>query len=59
MSALVLWQKIIRAKGLLGLLTHEVPSQYKKPGTWMHDALQVRDRWQSRLLRTSPWSPWH
>jgi len=25
----------------------------------MHDALAVRDRWQSKLLRTSSWSPWH
>ena len=56
---IVLWQKITTAKGLLGLLTHEVPSQYKKPGTWMHDALDVRDQWQSRLLRTTRRSPWY
>jgi hypothetical protein len=29
----------------------------KAPGTWMHDALEVRDQWVSRLLRTSAWSP--
>jgi len=29
----------------------------KQPGTFMHDALEVRDQWESRLLRTSSWSP--
>jgi hypothetical protein len=29
----------------------------KGPGTWMHDALEVRDDWQSRLLRSASWSP--
>ena len=28
-----------------------------RPGTWMHDALELRDQWTSRLLRTSSWSP--
>ena len=46
--------------GLLkALLTREVPPEYKRPGTWMHDALELRDRWQSKLLRTARWSPWH
>ncbi len=56
---IVLWQRITSTRGLLGLLTHEVPARFKQPGMWMHDALAVRDRWQSRLLRTSSWSPWH
>ena len=56
---IVLWQKITSNKGLLGLLTHEVPERFKQPGLWMHDALAVRDRWQSKLLRTSAWSPWY
>ena len=38
-------------------LTTAVPDQMKAPGTWMHDALEVRDQWTSRLLRTSAWSP--
>jgi hypothetical protein len=25
---------------------------------WMHDALDLRDRWESRLLRAARWSPW-
>jgi hypothetical protein len=54
----VLWQKVVQPKGLLPLLTREVPEQYQRPGTWMHDALALRDRWESRLLRTSAWSPW-
>lgn len=53
----ILWQKVVDEKGLLRLLTHEVPARYKEPGTWMHDALEVRDRWESALLRTSAWSP--
>ncbi len=28
-----------------------------RPGTWMYEALNFRDRWKSRLLTTSPWSP--
>ena len=38
-------------------MTTEVPAEYRAPGTWMHDALRVRDDWESRLLRTSGWSP--
>ncbi len=55
----VLWQKITSPQMLQGLLTHEVPSRYKQPGYWMHDALEFRDRWQSKLLRSTAWSPWH
>ncbi|MEE9607558.1 MAG: hypothetical protein V3U03_07440, partial [Myxococcota bacterium] len=55
----VLWQKVVQPKGLLGLIAREVPAEYKAPGTWMHDALSLRDRWQSRLLRTTAWSPWY
>ncbi len=56
---ILLWQRITSPKGLIGLLTHEVPERFKQPGLWMHDALAVRDRWQSKLLRTSSWSPFH
>lgn len=54
---IVLWQRVRRPDALLGLLTTEVPPEYRGPGTWMHDALEVRDRWESRLLRSAPWSP--
>ena len=54
---IVLWQKVVDARLVLGLLTREVPPELAKPGTWMHDALALRDQWQSRLLRTTRWSP--
>ena len=55
---IVLWQKIVRPKALVPLVASEVPDRYKAPGSWMHDALELRDRWESRLLRTARWSPW-
>lgn len=54
---IVLWQRVADQQALLRLLTTAVPPQYKAPGTWMHDALDVRDQWTSRLLRTAAWSP--
>lgn len=54
---IVLWQKILQPQGLVPLLTREIPAEFKRPGTWMRDALRLRDRWESRLLRTSGWSP--
>lgn len=53
----VLWQRVLRPELLVPLLTREVPAEYRGPGTWMHDALAYRDRWESRLLRTAAWSP--
>ena len=53
----VLWQRIVRPELLQMLFTIEVPPEYRAPGTWMHDALALRDRWESRLLRTAAWSP--
>jgi hypothetical protein len=56
---ILLWQKVIQPKALSMLISREVPAQYKAPGTWMHDALELRDRWESKLLRSARWSPWH
>jgi hypothetical protein len=53
----ILFQKVVSHEGLLRLLETETPAAMKQPGTFMHDALQVRDQWESRLLRTSSWSP--
>jgi hypothetical protein len=53
----VLWQRIAQPQGLLPLLSREVPAAYQGPGTWMREALEVRDRWESRLLRVAAWSP--
>ncbi|HEY7051252.1 MAG TPA: hypothetical protein VH496_03840 [Mycobacterium sp.] len=53
----VLMQRIHDPNALLTLLQNEIPPERRGPGTWMHDALELRDRWASRLLRTSAWSP--
>lgn len=53
----VLMQKVVNHQALLGLLTTEVPQAMRRPGAFMHDALQYRDQWESKLLRTSAWSP--
>ena len=53
----VLWQRALRPEKIPTLLTQEILPEHRAPGTWMHDALEFRDRWQSRLLRTASWSP--
>jgi hypothetical protein len=56
----MLWQKIDDANNyaaLVHLLTNEVPAEHRAPGSYMFEALKYRDQWQSRLLRTSAWSP--
>jgi hypothetical protein len=53
----VLWQKVRAVNAITGLVSTEVPAEYRAPGTWMHDALRVRDDWESKLLRTAAWSP--
>jgi hypothetical protein len=50
-------QKIVSHEGLLALLTTETPPELRAPGQFMHEALAFRDRWESKLLRTSSWSP--
>ena len=54
---IVLWQKVQHPEGMQRLLFNEIPSEYMQPGNWMHDALELRDQWHSRLLRTASWSP--
>ena len=49
----ILMQRILDPDRLLGLLTTDIPAEMRAPGTWMHDALALRDRWESRLLRTA------
>ena len=53
----ILMQRILQPEQLLGLLRNRIPHEYRVPGSWMHDALELRDQWNSRLLRTSAWSP--
>jgi hypothetical protein len=57
-AELVLMQKVLDHERLKNLLTTEIAPEMRVPGTWMHDALDARDRWESRLLRTTSWSPW-
>lgn len=56
-AEVMLWQKILDYDRLWRLLSTDLPPEAKAPGTWMNDALVVRDDWRSRLLRTSRWSP--
>jgi hypothetical protein len=53
----ILMQKVLDEAALLRLLTTEVPERFRAPGTFMHEALAYRDRWESKLLRTASWSP--
>ena len=53
----VLWQRVVHPERLAGLFTRDLPASVKQPGTWMHDALAVRDDWESRLLRSATWAP--
>jgi hypothetical protein len=52
-----LMQRIHDLSRLGQLLSSEIPPAFRAPGTWMYDALEVRDQWESKLLRTSTWSP--
>ena len=54
----VLMQKIVDDRLLLNLISE--PEEYDPdawPGSYMHRGLEYRDQWESRLLRTSAWSP--
>jgi hypothetical protein len=56
-TEVVLWQRVVNHKALLYLLANDLPASSTAPGTWMHDALEVRDQWESRILRSAAWSP--
>jgi hypothetical protein len=49
--------RIIDADAVVGLLSFDIPRENKQLGTWMHEALAVRDTWTTRLVRSTPWSP--
>jgi hypothetical protein len=53
----MLWQKIGDPATVLHLLTSDLAPEMRQPGTYMHDSLDYRDQWESKLLRTSKWSP--
>jgi len=56
-TEVILWQRVVNQKALLYLLANDLPASATAPGTWMHDALAVRDQWESRILRCASWSP--
>ena len=56
-TEVILWQRVVNTKAVMWMLGHDLPPEASAPGTWLHDALEVRDRWESRLLRTAAWSP--
>ncbi|MGH3636288.1 MAG: hypothetical protein ACRDTS_19805, partial [Mycobacterium sp.] len=56
----MLWQKIDPSNeyaALVHLLTTDLPPERRAPGSYMFEALKYRDQWESRLLRSSSWSP--
>src|SRR5215212_9815124 len=53
----VLMQRVLDIDRLQALLMTDIPREMRAPGTWMHDALALRDKWESVLLRTARWSP--
>jgi len=53
----ILWQKITNSEALAQLLANEVPPEHRGANSYMSNALEYRDQWRSRLLRTSAWSP--
>jgi len=54
----ILLQKIMNFSTLGNLLTSvEKHDPTTWPGTYMAKGLEVRDQWESKLLRTSSWSP--
>ncbi len=52
-----LMQRLSSIPRLIRLLTNDIPEEVTRPGLWMHEALELRDQWQSRLLRSAAWSP--
>jgi hypothetical protein len=56
-TEVILWQRVVNTKAVMWMLGHDLPPEASAPGTWLHDALEVRDQWESRLLRSAAWSP--
>ena len=54
----ILMQKVVNFSTLGRLLTSaEEHDPTTWPGTYMAKGLEIRDQWESKLLRTSAWSP--
>lgn len=56
----MLMQKVLDNNLLLSLLTStEKYEPDEWPGSYMHKGLEIRDQWQSKLLRSADWSPFY
>jgi len=56
----MLMQKVLDYDILVSLLTStEEYDPNEWPGSYMHRGLELRDQWESKLLRTAEWSPLH
>jgi len=53
----VLMQRIVNLDRLLSVLATPTSERRGLSSEYMEDALRIRDLWESRLLRTSSWSP--
>ena len=53
-TEVILWQRVVNTKAVMWMLGHDLPPEASAPGTWLHDALEVRDRWESRLRTRTP-----
>ena len=56
-TEVILWSAWSTRRPSCGCWATTSPPEASAPGTWLHDALEVRDRWESRLLRSAAWSP--
>ena len=54
-NEVVLLQKILDWGAFTRLLSEEESGRHR--GGWMEQGLTYRDCWESKLLRTAPWSP--
>jgi hypothetical protein len=53
----VLMQRIVNPDRLLSVLATPTSARGGTSSEYMEEALRIRDLWESRLLRTSTWSP--
>ena len=51
------FSRIQTTDAVVKLIAQEFPRDIKKLGSWMFDALKVRDHWTTRLVRCASWSP--
>lgn len=55
LSLMITW--IAHPPAISNLLAEGNPRVAPEPGSWMSEALKLRDTWVSRIVRSVPWSP--